>query len=117
MILVLSADSVAAALLGALVETLGFSVHLARAAESADQSIRRARPRVLLVDCADSCSCNREVLGRAAMRGVSVVIFGTTEALRRVRELVREHRLDTLLMPADATTLRATLERAMKKAG
>lgn len=117
MILVLSTDPVAAALLGALVETLGFVVHFAGATESADQSIRRARPRVLLVDCADPVSCSREVLGRAAMRGVAVVIFGTGEALGRVRELVHEHQLDTLLMPPDAQTLRATLERAMQRAG
>lgn len=117
MILILSADAVAAALLGALVETLGYPVGFARPAEDADQSIRRAHPRVLLVDCTDSTSCNREVLGRATMRGVSVVVFGTTAALRRVRDLAHEHRLDTLLMPADAAVLRDTLDRAMKKAG
>ena len=117
MILILSADAVAAALLGALIETLGYHVCFADPVESVDQSIRRARPRVLLVDSSDSESCNRAVLGRATMRGVSVVMFGTTEALRRGRKLVHEHQLDTLLMPADATELRDTLERAMKKAG
>jgi DNA-binding NtrC family response regulator len=117
MILIISADAVAAALLGALVETLGYSVSFARPAENADQSIRRTRPRVVLVDCADADSCNREVFGRATMRGVSVVMFGASEALRRVRELVDEHRLDTLLMPPDTATLRDTLERATKKAG
>ena len=117
MILILSADSVAAALLGALVETLGYSVRFARPTESVEQSIRRAHPRVLLVDCADSNSCTREVLGRAAMRGVSVVIFGRMKALRRVRELVREHRLDTLLMPTDVSTVQGALERAMQRAG
>jgi len=117
MILIRSADAVAAALLGALVETLGYPVHFARAAENADQSIRRARPRVLLIDCADADDCNREVFGRATMRGVSVVMFGTTDALRGVREMVHEHKLDTLLMPPDPGQLRDTLERAMKKAG
>ena len=117
MILILSADSVAAALLGALVETLGYSVRFARPTESAEQSIRRARPQVLPVDCADSASCSREVLGRAAMRGVSVVIFGRAEALHRVRALVHEHRLDTLFMPADASAVQGSLERAMQKAG
>lgn len=117
MILIRSADAVAAALLGALVETLGYPVRFARATENADQSIRRARPQVLLIDCSDTDACNREVFGRATMRGVSVVMFGTTHALRRVRAMVHEHDLDTLLMPPDPADLRDALERAMKKAG
>ena len=117
MILIFSADSLAAALLGALVETLGYTVRFARAKENADQSIRRARPQLLLVDCADPSSCNEEVLGRAMMRGVSIVIFGTADALDRVRTLVHQHQLDTLLMPVDAATLQDVIERAMKKAG
>jgi DNA-binding NtrC family response regulator len=117
MILILSTDAVAAALLGALVETLGYTVRFAAPTENADQSIRRARPRVLLVDCADAEACSRELLGRATMRGVSVIMFGTTHALGRVREMVHEHQLDTLLMPPHAADLRDTLERAMKKAG
>ena len=117
MILILSADAVAAALLAALVETLGYTVRFAHSTENADQSMRRARPRVLLVDCTDPESCNQEVLGRATMRGVSVVMFGTGDALRRVRELVHAHELHTVLMPPDTSDLRETLERAMKKAG
>lgn len=117
MVLILSADAVAAALLGALAETLGYPVRFGRATEDVDQSIRRARPRVLLIDCADLAACNQEVLGRAAMRGVTVVIFGTTNVLGRVRNLVHEHQLDTLLMPVDPAALRDTLQRAMKKAG
>lgn len=117
MILIVSADAVAAALLGALVETLGYSVSFARPAENADQSIRRAHPRVVLVDGAEPESCNRELLGRATMRGASVVLFGRSDALRRRRELVHEHQLDTLLMPPNTNVLRDTLERAMQKAG
>lgn len=117
MMLILSADAVAAALLGALVETLGYPVWFAAPGESAAQSIRRTRPRVLLVDSGDSTACNSEVLGRAAMRGVSVAIFGTPASLRRVRGLGDGHKFETLPMPADVLTLREILERAMEKAG
>jgi DNA-binding NtrC family response regulator len=117
MILILSADAVAAALLGALVETLGYPVCFASPRESAEQSIRRTRPHVVLVDAADSSLSNREVLGRATMRGVSVVMFGTAAALRRVRRLANGHRIETLAMPAEATELREILERATEKAG
>lgn len=117
MILILSADAIAAALLGALIETLGFEVRFARPPEQAEQAIRRVRPRVCMLDCDDPASCNDEILGRTTMRGISVVIFGTPDALDRVRAIASEHRIDTLLVPADVDVLDATLKRAMKKAG
>ena len=117
MILILSADAVAAALLGALIETLGYSVRFARAAEPVSDSIRRVRPKVCLLDCDDPSSCNDEVLGRAAMRGISVVIFGTRDALDHVRTFVTEHDIDMLLVPPDPVILDETLRAAMVKAG
>src|SRR5947208_464863 len=82
-----SAAAVAAALLGALIETLGYTVRFARSPENAEESVRRVRPKVCLVDCADSSMYNDEFIGRAAMRRISVVIFGSAEALNRVRAL------------------------------
>src|SRR5512133_1339121 len=76
MILILSADAVGAALLGALIETLGYDVKFARPPEAVEESFRRVRPKVSLIDCTDASVCNPEVLGRAAMRRISVVIFG-----------------------------------------
>ena len=117
MILILSDDAVGAALLGALIETLGYAVKFARPPEDRDQTIRRVRPRVCLLDCDDPASCNDEVLGRARMRGISVVIFGRPEALERVRALAAEHHMETLLMPPQPAELDATLKHALKKAG
>jgi CheY-like chemotaxis protein len=116
-ILILSADAVAAALLGALIETLGYPVRFAQPPEHTDETIRRVRPRVALLDCDDPASCNDAILGRAAMRGISVVIFGTAAALEGVRAIALEHRIDTLLVPPDPVQLDETLARAMKKAG
>ncbi len=116
MILILSADAVAAALLGALIETLGYPVRFARPPEMTEQTMRRVKPRVCLLDCVDPGSCNDELLGRAPMRGISVVIFGTSAALERVRALALEHSMDMLLMPPDANELDATLKRALKRA-
>src|SRR5215207_9539495 len=84
MVLILSADSVAAALLGALIETLGYSIRFAKPPERAEQTIRRVRPAVCLLDCDDPSACNEEILGRAAMRGISVIVFGTSNTLKRV---------------------------------
>jgi DNA-binding NtrC family response regulator len=117
MILILSADAVGAALLGALIETLGYSVKFARPPENYDQALRRTRPKVCLIDCDDPATCNEEILGRATMRGISVVIFGTRDALESVRTIASEHDFDTLLVPPDSGDLERTLDRALKKAG
>jgi DNA-binding NtrC family response regulator len=116
-ILILSADAVAAALLGALIETLGYSVKFVRHPETTDATIRRVRPRVCLLNCDDGETCNGEVLGRAAMRRISVVVFGTSAALERVRSLAEEHEIEMLLVPPELPVLEATLKRASLKAG
>jgi len=117
MILILSSDAVAAALLGALIETLGYSVRFARSLERYEDSIRRVRPKVCLVDSADPGMYSDGFLGRAGMRGVSVIVFGSVEALGRVRALAVEHSFETILVPPDAVTLGTALERALEKAG
>jgi DNA-binding NtrC family response regulator len=111
-VLILSRDAVAAALLGGLVETLGYDVRFASPPESAEESVRRVKPRICLIDCTDPLSCRSEFLGRAAMRGVSVVIYGTREALDRVREVAKAHDLEMLLMPPELDALEAALQRA-----
>lgn len=111
-VLILSHDSLAAALLGGLVETLGYDVQFRRPPESAEDSLRRVRARICLVDCADPRSCREEFFGRAMMRGICVVIFGTREALDRVRDIAEAHRIETLLMPPDMDELEAVLQRA-----
>jgi DNA-binding NtrC family response regulator len=117
MVLILSADAVAAALLGALIETLGYSVRFARPPESVDQTIRRVRPSVCLLDCEDPENCSDEFLGRAAMRGISIVVFGKSETLAHLRALASAHDIDTLIVPSDAGAVDDALRRAMKKAG
>jgi DNA-binding NtrC family response regulator len=111
-ILVLSNDAVAAALLGALIETFGYAVHFARPSEHIDDALRRVRPRICLVDCSDAAARNSEVLGHAAMRRISVIVFGTSRALDGVRALTCEREIDTLAVPPNLRELEATLERA-----
>ena len=111
-VLIISSDPVAAALLGGLVETLGFFVRFFKAPEAVEEAIRRTRPSVAMVDCHDPTLVREDLLGRARMRGISVVIFGTPEALNRVRQLAMEHQLDTLIMPASLESLDEALRKA-----
>jgi DNA-binding NtrC family response regulator len=112
LVLILSHDAVAAALLGGLVETLGYEVHFARPPETAEDSIRRVKPRICLIDCTDPSSSRSDLLARATMRGVNVVIFGTREALDRVRAVAAAHKIDVLIMPPQLDELEELLQKA-----
>ena len=116
-VLVLSSDPMAAALIGVLVETLGYLVRFFHANEDPDAAVRRERPAVALVDCHDASLMREELLGHARMRGVSVVIFGSAAAVERVRRLAKEHALDALVMPVALATLDATLRKAVSASG
>lgn len=113
--LILSTDVVAAALVGALVETLGYLVRFFTPPETPNDAIRRTRPAVAMVDCEDPTLVNTEVLGRARMRGISVLMFGSAAALARVRELAEEQELDTVIMPATLDELDESLKSAIAK--
>ena len=112
-VLILSSDAVAAALLGALVETLGYLVRFFRPPEDPDAAMKRERPAVAMIDCDDPTVMKDDVFGHARMRGISVIMFGSADALRRVRELALEHALDTLIMPAALDALDETLRKAV----
>jgi hypothetical protein len=66
-----------------------------------------------MVDCDDPTVMKDELFGRARMRGISVVMFGTADAIERVRQLAIEHALDTLIMPASLDALDETLRKAI----
>lgn len=114
-VLILSTDVVAAALVGALVETLGYLVRFFTPPETPDEALRRTRPAVAMVDCKDPSLVNTELLGRARMRGISVLMFGTANALQQVQELVEEHELATVIMPASLAELDESLQSAIAK--
>lgn len=103
----MSSDAVAAALVGALVETLGHDVRFYQAPEDPTVTLRRERPDVAMLDGADSLMISEAVLGHAAMRNISVVVFGSARALRGIRDLAQRHQLHTLIAPP---TLSATAE-------
>lgn len=112
-VLILSTDAVAAALLGALVETLGYLVRFYHPPEQPDDALKREKPSIAMIDCDDPTIMSDELLGRARMRGISVVMFGPPDALRRVQQLALEHSLDTLIMPAPLDALDETLRKAV----
>ena len=114
-VLILSTDVVAAALVGALVETLGYLVRFFTPPETPDEALRRTRPSVAMIDCEDPTLVNTELLGRARMRGISVLMFGTATAIQKVQELAEEHALQAVIMPASLAELDDSLRSAIEK--
>jgi DNA-binding NtrC family response regulator len=117
LVLILSADATAAALLGGLVELLGYPVQFASIEESVDASLRRARPRIYMVDCETTDGDSSAALAHARMRGISVVLVGPPALLERMRELARQHDAEIVFMPPEAGPLGEALSRAAQKTG
>ena len=115
-VLILAHDPMSAALLGALIETLGYSVHFGRPFENTNDAMRRARPTVCILDADYGAAASEETLGHAAMRGIAAILFGTQKALDRSRALAEKHGAVTLRMPASASDLDTALQRAMRSA-
>jgi hypothetical protein len=114
LVLILSQDAVAAALLGALVETLGYLVQFHRPPGDA-RIPDPAQPSVAMVNCNDPSLLTADLLGRTQLRGGSVVIFGVPDAITRVRTLAREFGLHALLMPVSLDVLDETLRQGIAR--
>ena len=104
----------AAALLGALVETFGYSVQFGGPFENTNDAMRRTRPSVCILDVDYGVEASDETLGHAAMRGIAGILFGTQKALDRNRALIEKHGVVTLRMPASPADLDTALQRAMQ---
>lgn len=98
-VLIMSPDPVGSALVGALVETLGYDVHFHVAPEDLTVTLRRERPDVAMLDASDHLMITETVLGHAAMRNIDVVVFGSPDALQGIRALARRHDIHMLISP------------------
>jgi hypothetical protein len=113
-VLIVSEDATAAALLGGLVETLGYRVAFSRIPKS-DEAIRRVRPRVAMLDC-DGDACGESAIARVMMRGVSVVLVGPRSLLDGMREVATRYGAEMCFTPPEPGPLRDTLARAVRRA-
>ena len=113
-VLIVSDDATAAALLGGLVETLGYRVTFARVTTSGDV-IRRVRPRVCMLDC-EGDACDEASIARVMMRGVSVVLVGPRSLLEGMREVAARHGAEMVFTPPEAGPLGDALARAVRRA-
>lgn len=105
--LVISADPVTAALVGALVELAEFQVRFPPHAEAARTALRRLRPVLVLADCAREAAGSEAFLGPALMIGARCALFcsdgGTTHD--RTRAIAEQHGLAFFVLPDEAERL------------
>lgn len=101
LVLVLSDNSMIAALLGALLETHGYRPCFAEEGESPRDALRRCRPGTIIVDCEDGGSCSDTVLGPARMTGTRIIMFAHGKSREDMRGLVERHGADFFSLPVD----------------
>ena len=108
-VLLLSTDALAAALLGALVESVGYVPRFARDHEPPREALRRTRAAVVLVECDHPDAWGPALIGPAKMVGARVVLFGPPARQAEVRRCAELWNVDVLAIPPTAETLRRAL--------
>jgi hypothetical protein len=111
-VLVLSADPLAAALVGALVEIEGQTPAFAARDEVPRDALRRVRPHVLLADCGAPDGCGPALIGPAKMVGARVVLFGHPRIAALVDECATLYRVAVLPIPPGPGDMRRALAPA-----
>ena len=100
-VLILSADTLAAALLGAVVELAGHQPHFPHADEVARAALRRVRPRLIIVDCGDEHACSEAFVGPVLRTGTQLLLFDSPRHAADSVEVARRLGLNVLHLPDD----------------
>jgi len=104
-VLILSADALAAALLGAAVELAGHQPHFPESHERARDALRRVRPRLVVVDCDHEDACAEAFVGPALMTGAQLLLFDSHKRADRGVTAARRLGLDVVHLPDDHEVL------------
>lgn len=112
-VLVLSTDSLLAALLGALIETLGLRPVFAPAGERPRETLLRHRPRAVLLDCGHTDACDESFLGPATMTGTRVIVFGRESQRSLLERFATKHSIRHLVIPARPERLTDLIREAL----
>ncbi len=110
--LILSHDSVAAALVGAVAELAGLESAFPQRAESAREAIRRLRPACVLADCDRDDVGAEAFIGPAMMMGARVAVFCSSHdgtAMARSRRLAQRYGIAFFQLPDACDRLQAHL--------
>ncbi len=107
--MIFSEDPLAAALIGAAVELVGFDPGYPDAGESPRDALRRTRPRLALVDCDHDGACQPAFFGPVLMTGARLLLFTSGRARHSADSIATTYSLRTIRLPVDLEVLRAIL--------
>ena len=107
--LIVSTDSLGAALVGAATELAGFRVAYLADAESVPDGVRRVKPMLLLVDATHPLAADPASLGPALMTGAAVIFYGRADRLRDLRAATASVHATTISLPDEIEKLPAIL--------
>jgi hypothetical protein len=109
-VLIFSADPLAAALLGAVVELAGHVPHFPQQDEPARAALMRVRPALALLDCDHEETCSDAFIGPALMTGAQVLLHRSRRTQRETRELADRLGLTVVELPGDQEKLMRILQ-------
>jgi hypothetical protein len=109
-VLIFSADPLAAALLGAVVELAGHAPHFPQQDEPARGALLRVRPQLVLIDCDHDESCSDGFVGPALMTGAQVILCRSRRTKRDSREFAQRMGLSVIVLPGDQDKLLRLLQ-------
>ena len=114
-VLILSTDALAGALIGASVELAGYAPAFAREGESAREALRRSRPGIVFADCDHDDATSEAFIGPAMMTGACVAIYGTPRSRRDFRRIANAFRVDCFELPIEHDELQKLLEHCSRR--
>ena len=112
-VLIFSADPLAAALLGALVELTGHAAHFQREDEAARGALMRVRPRLVLIDCDHEETCADVFIGPALMTGAQVILYRSRRTRQETHEFAGRLGLRVVELPRDHEKLTRLLQELL----
>jgi hypothetical protein len=104
-VLIFSADPLAAALLGAVVELAGHAPHFPQHEEAARGALLRVRPRAVLIDCDHEETCSAAFVGPALMTGAAILLYRSPRTRHDAREFASRLGLHVMNLPDDREKL------------
>ena len=116
-VLICAEDPLAAALLGAAVELVGFEATFPNGGEPPRDALLRERPRLVLVDCNHESACGPSFFGPVLMTGARVLLVGSRRTRRDATEVAAPFGLRAITLPADLATIADLLRSELEAAG
>jgi hypothetical protein len=116
-VLIFSEDPLAAALIGAAVELVGFEPAFPTDGELPRDALLRERPGLVLVDCDHDAACAPSFFGPAQMTGARVMLVGSRRTRRDAADVASRFGLRAITLPADLHTVADLLRAELEAAG